>query len=54
MDLLSIIGILLAFVALLVGAILKGAGLHSLVSYAAMMIVFVGTFAAILIQTRVE
>jgi chemotaxis protein MotA len=51
MDLLSIIGIVLAFVALLAGAVLKGAGLHSLVSGAALMIVVVGTFAAILIQT---
>ena len=51
MDLLSLIGIVLAFVALLAGAILKGAGLHSLVSSAAMMIVVVGTFAAILVQT---
>lgn len=51
MDLLSLAGIVLAFVALLAGAILKGAGLHSLVSSAAMMIVVVGTFAAILVQT---
>jgi chemotaxis protein MotA len=51
MDLLSIAGIILAFVALLVGAVLKGAGLHALVSAAAMMIVVVGTFAAIMIQT---
>jgi chemotaxis protein MotA len=51
MDLLSIIGIVLAFVALVAGAMLKGAGLHSLVSVAAMMIVIVGTFAAILVQT---
>lgn len=51
MDLLSIIGIVLAFVALLVGAVLKGAGLHALLSSAAMMIVVVGTFAAILVQT---
>ena len=50
-DLLSIIGIVLAFVALLVGAQLKGAGLHSLLSFAALMIVVVGTFAAILVQT---
>ena len=39
MDVLSILGIVLAFVALLAGAVLKGAGLHSLVSSAAMMIV---------------
>jgi chemotaxis protein MotA len=51
MDLLSVIGILLAFIALLAGAILKGAGLHALISSAALMIVVVGTFAAILIQT---
>lgn len=51
MDLLSIIGIVLAFVAVIVGSILKGAGLHALVSAAALMIVVVGTFAAILIQT---
>jgi len=50
-DLLSITGIVLAFVALLAGAILKGAGLHSLLSVAALMIVVVGTFAAILVQT---
>jgi chemotaxis protein MotA len=50
-DLLSILGIVLAFVALLAGAVLKGAGLHSLLSTAAMMIVVVGTFAAILVQT---
>jgi chemotaxis protein MotA len=51
MDMLSIIGIVLAFVAVIVGSILKGAGLHALVSVAALMIVVVGTFAAILIQT---
>jgi len=50
-DLLSITGIVLAFVALLAGAVLKGAGLHALLSTAAMMIVVVGTFAAILVQT---
>jgi chemotaxis protein MotA len=50
-DLLSLTGIVLAFVALLTGAILKGAGLHSLVSSAALIIVVVGTFAAILVQT---
>ncbi|MGC4028515.1 MAG: flagellar motor protein [Steroidobacteraceae bacterium] len=51
MDLLSIIGLILATISLLVGAVLKGAGLHALVSPAAMMIVIVGTFAAILVQT---
>jgi chemotaxis protein MotA len=51
MDLLSIFGIILAFIALLVGAILKGAGIKALLSSAALMIVVVGTFAAIMIQT---
>lgn len=51
MDILSIIGLLLAAAALLVGAVLKGAGLASLVSAAAFMIVIVGTVAAIFIQT---
>jgi chemotaxis protein MotA len=53
-DILSIVGILLAFVAILVGAVLKGAGLHSLLSSAAMMIVVVGTFAAIMVQTPLK
>ena len=48
---LSFIGIVLAFIAVLVGAVLKGAGLHALLSWAALMIVVVGTFAAILVQT---
>ena len=51
MDILSIVGILLAFVAVLFGAVLKGAGLHSLVSSAALMIVVGGTLAAISVQT---
>jgi chemotaxis protein MotA len=51
MDVLSLIGLVLAIVAIMVGAILKGAGLHALVSSAAFMIVIVGTIAAICIQT---
>lgn len=51
MDILSIIGLVLALNAVLVGAILKGAGLMALVSAAAFMIVVVGTIAAICIQT---
>ena len=51
MDILSIAGIVLAFVAVLVGAILKGAGIHALLSSAAFMIVVCGTFASIMIQT---
>ena len=51
MDILSIIGLILAFTALLVGAVLKGAGIHALVSSAAFTIVIVGTIASICIQT---
>ncbi len=51
MDFLSILGLALALCAVLVGAVLKGAGLMALVSAAAFMIVVVGTVAAILVQT---
>ena len=51
MDILSGIGFLLALVAVLVGAVLKGAGIKALLSAAAFMIVVVGTFASIFIQT---
>jgi chemotaxis protein MotA len=50
-DILSAIGFVLAIVAVLVGAVLKGAGIHALLSAAAFMIVVVGTFASIFIQT---
>ncbi|MGH8252605.1 MAG: flagellar motor protein [Steroidobacteraceae bacterium] len=51
MDILSIIGVLLAGTAITAGAVLKGAGLHALLSWAAFMIVMVGTLAAICVQT---
>jgi chemotaxis protein MotA len=51
LDILSIIGLVLALNAILVGAVLKGAGIMALVSAAAFMIVVVGTVAAIFIQT---
>jgi chemotaxis protein MotA len=51
LDILSIIGLVLALNAILVGAVLKGAGVMALVSAAAFMIVVVGTIAAIFIQT---
>jgi len=50
-DILSIVGLLLALCAILVGAVLKGAGIMALVSAAAFMIVVMGTIAAICIQT---
>ena len=54
MDILSLIGVLLAGTAILAGAVLKGAGLHALLSWAAFMIVMVGTLAAICVQTPLE
>lgn len=51
LDILSAIGFLLALIAVLAGAVLKGAGLQALISAAAFMIVVVGTVAAIFIQT---
>lgn len=50
MDLMTLIGIVLAFVALLVGSILKGAGLKGLLGGAAFMIVIVGTLASVMVQ----
>ena len=51
MDILSIVGLLLALCAILVGAMLKGAGLMALVSTAGFMVVVVGTIGAICVQT---
>ncbi|MCD7097083.1 flagellar motor protein [Stenotrophomonas sp. MMGLT7] len=51
MDRLSVIGIVLAIVSLVGGSILKGAGLASLWSPAAFVIVILGTIAAILVHT---
>ena len=51
MDILSVVGFVLAMCAVLVGAVLKGAGIKALLSAAAFMIVFVGTIASIFIQT---
>jgi chemotaxis protein MotA len=51
LDILTIIGLVLAFVAVVVGSILKGAGVMALLSAAAFMIVVVGTIASICVQT---
>lgn len=51
MDILSLIGIVLGLVAIIGGAVAKGAGLSSLWSAAAFIIVILGTLAAILVQT---
>jgi chemotaxis protein MotA len=51
MDRLSLIGAVMAIAALLLGSVLKGAGLSALWSPAAFVIVICGTVAAILLQT---
>ncbi|HET6396185.1 MAG TPA: flagellar motor protein [Pseudoxanthomonas sp.] len=51
MDILSLVGLLLALVSLVGGSILKGAGLGSLWSSAAFVIVILGTVAAIFVHT---
>lgn len=51
MELTTIIGLVLAFGALIGGSILKGAGVSALWGPAAFVIVIIGTIAAILVQT---
>src|SRR5579871_4223400 len=51
MDVLSLAGMVLAFVAIVGGSILKGSGVKALLGAAAFVIVVVGTFAAIFVQT---
>jgi len=50
-DIVSIVGLLLAAIAVVGGAVLKGAGVQALLSGAAFTIVVVGTFAAIMLHT---
>ena len=54
MDILSLIGLVLACVAILLGAVLKGAGIQALLSGAAFTIVVIGTLAAICVQTPLQ
>ena len=51
MDKLSVVGFVLALIALVGGSILKGAGAGALLSPAAFVIVIIGTMASIFIQT---
>jgi chemotaxis protein MotA len=50
MDLVSLIGTILAFVVVIVGTILKGSSVEALWNPAAFVIVFMGTIAALLVQ----
>ena len=52
MDLISIIGTILAFVVIIVGTILKGSTVDALWNPAAFVIVFLGTLAALLVQNH--
>ena len=49
MDISSLVGIIVAFVALITGMILKGVGLESLLNPAAILIIIFGTIAAVTI-----
>jgi chemotaxis protein MotA len=51
MDIVSVVGTVLAFLVIIVGTILKGSSLDALWNPAAFVIVFLGTFAALLVQT---
>jgi chemotaxis protein MotA len=53
-DVLSVAGVILGLAAILVGSILKGSGIAALWNSAAFIIVIVGTFAAVLVQVRLE
>jgi chemotaxis protein MotA len=53
MDLLSLIGIVLAFLVLIIGTLLHGSGLASLWNLEAFIIVFGGTTAAVLLHTPI-
>lgn len=54
MDKNSVIGVILAFVALVTGMVLKGVALGALLNGAAFLIIFAGTGAAILIATTTK
>ena len=51
MDVLSVVGVTLALIAVIGGAVLKGAGVKALLSAAAFTIVVIGTIAASCVQT---
>ena len=54
MDLNSVIGILLAFIAIIGGQILEGGHVGSLLQVAAFLIVMGGTVGAVLLQSPVK
>jgi len=54
LDILSVIGLALAFCALVGGAVVRGAGIMALISLEAFIIVVIGTCAAICVQTPIS
>ncbi|TBR37216.1 MULTISPECIES: flagellar motor protein [Dyella] len=52
MDLVSLIGTILAFVVIIVGTVLKGSSLEALWNPAAFVIVIIGTISALLVQMQ--
>ena len=54
MDLLSIIGLLVAAVAVVGGLLIEGAGLDTMLNGTALLIVFGGTFGAAMVQSHVS
>ena len=52
MDLVSIVGTILAFLVIIVGTVLKGSNIGALWNAAAFVIVFLGTLSALLVQTQ--
>ncbi len=51
MDSLTLIGLLIGFLAIILGQIIEGGDLHSLFNMAALMIVLGGTLGAVMLQT---
>lgn len=51
MDALTLIGLLTAFISIIVGQMIEGGTIHSLMNISALMIVFGGTLGAVLVQT---
>lgn len=54
MDALTLIGLLTSFLALIVGQMLEGGELHSLLNFPALLIVLGGTVGAVLVQTSLH
>ena len=52
MDMISLIGTILGFVVIILGTVLKGSTVEALWNPAAFVIVFFGTFAALLVQNQ--